>query len=211
VLETASDKVEKIAHWLPVTEELLDDAPALRAYIDSRLRAGVLLTEDDQLLNGDGVSPNLLGLMNRTGLAAAVARGTDTNADAIAKQLGAIAAATNLVPTGIIMHPTNWLSTLLGKDSTGQYIGGAQGPFGVAQVPSLWGRPVAVTNTIALGTALVVCQIAAMVLRRSPLTVAATNSHQDFFVKNLIAIRAEQRETLAVMIPAAFGKVTGLN
>ena len=39
----------------------------------------------------------------------------------------------------------------------------------------------------------------------------ASNSHQDYFIKNLTAIRAEERIALAVMVPAAFGKVTGLN
>ncbi|CAN5869487.1 hypothetical protein BH24ACI4_BH24ACI4_27310 [soil metagenome] len=47
----------------------------MRTYIDGRMRDGVDVTEDDQLLNGSGVGANLTGILNRTGLAAAQARG----------------------------------------------------------------------------------------------------------------------------------------
>jgi len=76
----------------------------------------------------------------------------------------------------------------------------------------LWGMPVAVTPVIAVGTALVgAFASAAQVFYRGALRVEASNSHQDFFIKNLVAIRAEQRLALAVYRPEAFGTVTGLN
>jgi HK97 family phage major capsid protein len=209
VFDQVSDEVEVIAHMLPVTNQLLEDEPALRAYIDERLMLGVRVAEDDQLLNGDGVSPNLHGLIPRA-TAPDVARGTDTNADAIAKQLAAIQNATNLVPTGLVMNPTNWLTTMLAKNTQGDYLSGS-GPFAALPVPTLWGRPVAVTNAIVAGTALVVTAPAAMVLQRTPLNIAVSNSHQDYFARNLTALRCEERVTLDVFVPAAFGKVTGLN
>ena len=67
------------------------------------------------------------------------------------------------------------------------------------------------TVAIPLGTALVVCRSAAMVFRRSGIMIAASNSHQDFFIKNLVAIRCAERLTLCVFRPACFGRVTGLN
>jgi HK97 family phage major capsid protein len=86
VFAAATSAVQKIAHWIPVTEEMLEDYAQTRSIIDARLRLGLDLTEEDQLLNGSGVAPNLLGLMNLPGLTAAQAAGADSNVDAIFKR-----------------------------------------------------------------------------------------------------------------------------
>jgi HK97 family phage major capsid protein len=52
---------------------------------------------------------------------------------------------------------------------------------------------------------------AAQIFDEGQLRVEASNSHSDFFVKNLVAIRAERRLALAVYRPAAFGTTTALN
>ena len=59
--DLVSDPVRKIAHWLPVSEEALDDLPQLRSYLDSRLALGVRLEVDDQLLNGTVTAPDIIG------------------------------------------------------------------------------------------------------------------------------------------------------
>lgn len=210
-----TDTVSKIAHWLPVTEEMLEDVAAIRSYIDARLRLGVQLAEEDQLLNGNGTPPNLLGLMNRPGLAAAVARNAgatppETNADAIARQIAAIATTSFIYPDGVVMNPANWFTIQTSKDANGQYFGA--GPFAALPAATLWGLPVAATPSIVANTALVgAFGTMSQVFRKGGIRVEASNSHQDFFIKNLVAIRAEERLALAVYRPAAFGKVTGLN
>jgi HK97 family phage major capsid protein len=210
-----TDPVSKIAHWLPVTEELLEDVAAIASYIDARLQLGVQLAEEDQLLNGNGTAPNLLGLLNRPGLAAPVARNAgatppETNADAVLRQISAIATSAFVFPDGIVMNPANLYNILVSKDSSGQYYGG--GPFSaVPATASLWGLPVAPTPSIVAGTALVgAFSSQAQIFRKGGIRVEASNSHQDYFVKNLVAIRAEERLALAVYRPGAFGKVTGL-
>jgi HK97 family phage major capsid protein len=204
------DPVRKIAHWLPVTEEMLEDVPQIRSYIDSRLRLGVELEEDDELLNGTGVAPELLGLRNRPGLATAIARGADTNADALFKQIMALYSTAFLMPTGIVLNPTNWSTTVLTKTTTGEYITG--GPFSPIQTPTMWGLPVAVTPAQPVAEGLVgAFKTGAQIFRKGGMRVEASNSHQDFFIKNLVAIRAEERLALAVYRPGAIGKVTGLN
>jgi HK97 family phage major capsid protein len=210
-----TDPVSKIAHWLPVTEELLEDVPAMQAYIDARLELGVQLAEEDQLLNGNGTPPNLMGIMNRVGLAAPVARNAgatppETNADAVLRQITAIATTAFVYPDGVVMNPTNWFTTVTSKDGNGQYFGG--GPFSSLPTATLWGTPVAITPSIVAGTALVGAYgTMSQVFRKGGIRIEASNSHQDYFVKNLVAIRAEERLALAVYRPGAFGKVTGLN
>ncbi|HXG57076.1 MAG TPA: phage major capsid protein [Vicinamibacterales bacterium] len=208
--DAVTDLVVKLAHWLPRSDEILGDVPQRRSFVDAELRRGVELTLDDQLLNGSGTAPNMRGILNRTGLATAVARGTDPNADAIAKQIAAIASASNVQPDGIIMHPTNWQTIQLSKDASGNYPGGG-GPFASPRQPTLWGLPVAVTSVIAVNTALVgAFQAGAQLFLKGNLRVEATNAHSDFFTKNMTAIRAEMRAALAVRRPNTFGVVSGL-
>jgi HK97 family phage major capsid protein len=215
VFDQRTDPVQKIAHWIPVTEELLEDVSAIQAYIDARLQLGVQLAEEDQLLNGNGTPPNILGIMNRTGLATPVARNAgatppETNADALLRQITAIATTAFVYPDGVIVNPTNWFSTITMKATTGEYIGG--GPFSPVPFANIWGTPVAITPAIALNTALVgAFGTMSQVFRKGGIRVEASNSHQDYFIKNLVAIRAEERLALAVYRPGAFGKVTGLS
>lgn len=208
--EGVTAPVRKIAHWLPVTEEMLEDVAQIRSYIDARLRLGVLTAEEAQLLSGTGVAPELLGIRLVPGLAADVARAAaESNADAILKQIMAIFASSFIMPDGIVMNPTDWAGTLLTKGGQGQYL--TPGPFAPVQTPTLWGLSVAVTPSIEATVALVGAFMqAAQIFRKGGIRVEASNSHADFFIKNLVAIRAEERLALAVYRPGAFGEVTGL-
>lgn len=210
IFAAATSPVQKLAHWIPVTEEMLEDFSQTRSIIDARLRLGLDLTEEDQLLNGNGTPPNLLGLMNLPGLTAAQARGADSNADAIFKQITTIATTVFVMPDAITMNPANWQSVQLTKNAAGNYLG--TGPWATAQAPQLWGYPVAVTPSIVAGTALVgAYRTAAQIFRKGGVRVEASNSHANFFIENKVAIRAEERLALAVYREAAFGKVTGLS
>jgi HK97 family phage major capsid protein len=210
VFDAVTDSLKKIATWLPVSDEMLDDVPQIRSYIDQRLRFFVEQQEEAQLLNGDGTGTNLTGLRNRSGLATDVARGTDSNADAIFKQIMAIQTTAFVMPDAVIVHPTNWQAIALSKDSNGAYLG--NGPFNSPLVPRLWGLPVVVTTAITAGVALVgAFKMGAQVFRKGGISVDVSNSHSDYFIKNLTAIRAEERVALAVYRPGAFGEVTGLN
>jgi HK97 family phage major capsid protein len=211
IFTRVSDPVTKIATWIPVTDEMLEDAPATRSIIDNRLRLFVQLVEDDQILNGDGVDPNMTGIRTRAGLAADVVKAAapENNADAILKQITAISTTAFLPPDGVVINPANWQAIQLLKDSNNNYIAG--GPFAAPQARTLWGVRVVPTTAITAGTALVgAFQTGAQLFRKGGLRVEASNSHSDFFVKNLTAIRAEERAALAVYRPGAFGEVTSL-
>ena len=187
--DAVSDPVRKIAHYIPVVEEMFEDVPALRTYLDARMRLGVDLELDDQLLNGSGTAPDIEGLLARSGLTTAVTRsGSATNADAILDQLVAVENATNVPPTGVIMNAENWRTVLKSKDGNRRYYGG--GPLASPARPTIWGLPVAITSAIAAGTALVVTRSAAIVFYKGFFRVESSNAHQDFFVRNLVAVRA---------------------
>lgn len=215
IFDAVTDVVKKIATWLPVTDEMLDDVPQIRSYIDNRLKLFVEITEEAQLLNGDGLGTNLVGLRNRVGLQTDVVRNVpivspaENNMDAIHRMITQIMTTSFLMPDGIVMHPSNWQTIALSKDTSGQYL--AAGPFNASQQYRLWGLPVVPTTAMTAGVALVgAYRTAAQVFRKGGIAVEATNSHSDFFTKNLMAIRAEERLALAVYRPAGFGEVTTL-
>lgn len=211
--DLVDEPVRKIATLLPVTDEMLEDVAQIRGYIDNRLRLFVQLSEEDQLLNGDGTPPNLTGLLNRSGIQTAEAVGTGTVADAVFKAITDIRANAFLEPDGIVINPTDWQTAKLEKDLNNQYYGGGPftGPYGVNGIAgdNYWGLRAVVTPAIAQGTALVgAFATAAQVFRRNGITVEASNSHSTFFAENKTAIRAEERLALAVYRPAAFCPVT---
>lgn len=209
VFQQQDEPVRKFAHWIPATEELLEDAPTARSYIDGRLRLGIQLAEDDELLNGSGVAPHILGILHRTGLTATITQTTETIADVIAAQLAAVAMASSLPPDAVVINPTDWLKLLTTKDTTGRYLSD-NAPFVTVTPPTIWGVPAVLTVAIAVKTILVAAgKMGGQVFRHTGgVRVEASNSHQDFFTKNLVAIRAEERVALAVYRPSGFGIVT---
>ena len=208
VFSSTDERVAKIAHFLPVTDEMLEDVPTISSYIDSRLRLGVLLAEDDQLLNGNGTAPNLLGVLNRSGLTPTITQTTESVADLVATQAAAVATASNLAPDGVVLHPSDWLRILTAKDSTGRYLSEGA-PFVSVNPPLIWDLPAVTTVAIPQKTILVGnFAYGGIVFRHtSGLRVESTNSHQDWFQKNIVAIRAEERLALAIVRSSAFGKV----
>lgn len=214
VFAAVTDPVRKIATLLPVTDEMLADYAQIRSYINGRLALFVRLTEEDQLLNGDGTGVNLTGIMNRTGVQTQ-AMGGDTAVDAIYKAVTLVRVNAFMEPDGLVVHPNDWQQIRLSKDGNNQYYGG--GPFtgaygngGIAS-DSLWGLRVVITPSIAEGTGLVgAFSTSAQVFRRQGITIDASNSHSTFFAENKTMLRAEERLGLAVYRPAAFAKVTGI-
>lgn len=112
--------VKTIAHWIPASKQILADAPQLQSIIDGRLRYGLAFVEDQQLLMGDGTGTNLLGLMPQATVYAAPTGVTVASATYIDKlRLAMLQATLALYPaTGHVLHPTDWASIELTKDST---------------------------------------------------------------------------------------------
>jgi HK97 family phage major capsid protein len=199
--------VRKIAVTAKVTDELFADFPAIRDYIDQRMPLMVQQTEDTQLLTGDGNAPNLLGILNTVGILTQ-AKGADPTPDAVYKAMIKVMSTGYFMPDGAVFHPLDWQDVKLLRTSTGEYIWGNPAD---AAPDRIWGLRVAITTAMTQNTALVgAFKLGAQVFYREGIRVEATNTNSDDFVKNLITIRAEQREALAVYRPTAFSTVTGV-
>lgn len=208
-LETVSTTV--IAHWIPASRQAIDDAPQLAAIIDSELRYGLALKEEGQILTGDGTGQNLNGLTtNATAYAPDGGLTIENEIDDIGAALLQCALA-ELPATGIILHPADWTKIRLLKNAQGEYLLGAPGRD---VSPSLFGVPAVVTQAMDRGSFLVGnFEAAATLYDRWAPRVEVSTEHSDFFVKNLIAILAEERIGLAIKQPTAlvFGDYTAVS
>lgn len=207
--------LHKIATFLPVSDEMLEDWAQVRSYINARLTLFVQIAEETQLLSGDGTGTNIVGLLNRSGLATTIVKNVgvspagDNDMDAIYRQITAIRVTSFLEPDAIVLDPASWQNIVLTKSAQGVYYAG--GPFMDSTNPALWGKRAVVSVSMPAGTALVgAFGQGAQVFRKGGLTVEAANTHSDFFQRNLTAIRAEERLALAVYRPGAFGTVSSL-
>lgn len=211
----SSSPVENIAVTLQVTNILLEDEGFMRAYVQGRLRLFVGNREDTELLNGDGVAPNITGILvvagvntESFGIAAHAADGTvgtDTIFDAITQIRQAFLSA-----TAIGMAAGTWAEFQKAKDGNNQYLLG--GPGSTAP-PRLWGVGVTQNENFpaysAANEAIAVwAREAAMVVRRNAISLAVSDSHASTFTANVLTFRAEQRLAFPIFRPAAITVVT---
>lgn len=204
-----SEKVETIATWIPAAKQIMDDFPELEGFIRSALPYYVNKEEEAQLLNGDGNSPNLNGLRTQatafdTALLSASAGWT--RFDILGRAIQQITASDEIAPSFVVLHPNDWWSIRLTKDADGRYIfGDPQSPL---TNPNIFGLTVVSTTGIGTGTFLVGSgdPAASQIRDRMAMQVEISTEHSDYFVRNMIAIRAEKRLALIVMRPASYIK-----
>jgi HK97 family phage major capsid protein len=201
-LDLVSTTAKVIAHYMKASRQVMDDVPMLRSIIDQRLLYGLRLVEENQLLNGDGTGQNLLGLIPQaTAYAAPITVASPTSIDIIRLAILQVYLA-EFPATGIVLNPGDWARIELTKDSTGQYIiGNPQGT-----IPArLWGLPVVETQAMTVDKFLVgAFKMGAQIFDRWAATVQMATENEDDFLKNLVALLAEERLALACYRPQAF-------
>jgi HK97 family phage major capsid protein len=206
-----STKVESVAHWIPFTRRVLADAPQAVAIAERFLFQGLDLRIEDQLLNGNGTSPNLRGLLNTTApwniLTYDVSsNGNPTRLDAVALAAAQIYSAmeSTLMPSAMLVHPLDWFSTsfALAKDSQGNYFG--PGPWQAIGGMSPWGIQPVITKAVPQGTQVVADFSEGLLGDREQATLLFTDSHADFFIRNILVSLVEARLAFGVRIPNAF-------
>lgn len=198
--------VETIANWLPVSRQVLDDAPMLQSHIDGRLTYAVEKELEDQVLFGTGTDNEVLGIMATPGIGNIGApAGTDTTIDHIRKAIAQVRLS-EYEATGIILNPTDWANLELEKGSDGHYIWVTVPNGGETR---LWRVPVIETTAMEEGRFLVgAFGLGAQLWDRMQSTIRISESHDDYFARNLIAVLGEMRAALTVYRPNAFVKGT---
>lgn len=192
--------VRTIAHWIPASQQVLDDWADLRAAIDFKLLIGLKDEEDFELMRGDGTGTHITGLLTGAGTNGITPTSGDTYLDTLSEALEQLE-VNNRMATGIVLNPADWrhitrIKNDIGGANTGSYLLGSPAQ---SFDPMLWGVPVALTNAINQGHYLVGDFVrGALIGDRMEARIDVSNQHSDFFTKNLVAIRAEERLALAI-------------
>lgn len=199
-----------IAHWLQVPDQLLEDVSALRTYLNAQLAAGVKAKEDDQVLNGTGIAPNMLGFLPMPGKQPDVPNAGEPFSITLLTAITGVEAAGQSFVDGIVVNPVTWQLILTQQNAAGLPL--VTGVNALDAPPSrLWGKRVVTTPFMAAGSALVGgFSLYSIIFRGHQVTVSASNEDRDNFIKNLTTIRAESRMVLVVTRPAAFGTASGI-
>lgn len=215
-LTTATANVKKIAVLTKVPDEFMADFPQAQSYIDERLPYMVDTQTEDQLLYGDGVGNNLKGITTFAGVQTRVVTTTDdsTKAASLLQGLTDIRVGSMFEPDGYCFHPYDWETAQLLKDTSGRFLAG--GPYYIPytagvfmELHTFWGKPVVVSTAVKYGRPIAgAFKLGAQYFIREGLRLEMTNSNEDDFKRNMIAIRAEHRLALAVYRPACFLEFT---
>jgi HK97 family phage major capsid protein len=203
----ASAPVRTIAHWIPASRQVLEDWSVLQAYINTRLLEGLADIEDHELLRGDNTDQHLNGLITQaTATVGTYAAASDNRIDQVAAAMMELEAA-NYMPDALVLHPADWrrmckLKDEIGGANTGQYLLG--GPASTSE-KRIWDLPLVTTTAMIAGSYLL-GQFAGSVqgFDRMVSNVSVSTEHASYFIQNLVAIRVEERITLACFLPAAF-------
>lgn len=198
--------VSTVAHWVRISRQLAMDNQQLANYVDVRMRYGVDLRVETQLVSGNGVSPNLSGFMlagNFTphGIANA-ALGSVLKKLVLIRKIIADLWTAGYPANGIVLSPAEWANIEIDLFTT--QAGQALYSINAAGQPMLFGIPVIQSvgmpaDTVAVGNFTMACTV----YNREGLTVEMSESDADNFTHNLVTIRAERRLALACERPAA--------
>ena len=193
--------LQKITGLIKMTEELFEDAPYVADAINTDL------VND---LNAARQAAAMATLLGTSGVQTA----SVSYASAIDIFNGILAAAadieedTGIAADAVVVTPAIWLILRSALDANNHYYAGE--PFGSSEYSRLFEMAFVKNASLTADHILVgaFAQGADLVSKADGVRVDSTNSNDVDFEKNLISIRAEAREIVAVKRPACFCNIT---
>lgn len=211
--ELITKPVSTIAHHVIASRQVLSDAPMLQGLVNGRLTYGLDLESDDQLLLGDGTGQNLTGIMvdgdiNDVGQLPSGTAAADIPSamiDHIRKAITQCQLMEYYNINGLVVNPQDWEKLETAKATDGHYL--------MVSMPTttseqrLWRVPVVVTNAMPVNNFLLGdWSMGAVLYDRESITIRVSESHNNLFIENGVAVLAEERYTLGIPLPKAFTK-----
>jgi len=180
-----NDTLDTYAHHKMISRQALEDIPQIRSTVEGRLRQGITVALEDAVTDALVAAPIP---------AATVPLGGEL-LDAIRVGVATVQTAGYGNPNAVLLNPMDWAA--LDVATVGN-AGGASGQSG------FWGMRAVAVPALPAGTAYVGnFQTAVQLFTRSSAEVFMTDSHADYFVRNLLLLLAEIRALATVPDPAA--------
>jgi len=206
-ITATSVNMEKIGTFLRITDEMLNDTPQLTSYLSARIPNKVLSIEDNEILNGDGSSPNLDGLFTDGAAFVTGSGGAFYQAVESANEYDVLVAALNQLALSnyqadsILLNPTDLHKLILLKSTANEYL--RQQIYTGIQ-PTIMGIPVTVNTAVTAGKFLVgnLAQATQLWVREG-LSVEFSREDSTNFRDGFVTVRAMERVGLTNYQPNA--------
>lgn len=196
--------LEKVAAYIKESDEYINDYGYLASAINGRLLYELNMVRQGKVISG------LLGTsgIQTIGGTTPVTRTATAIADDIANAIADVITYSGRTANAIVMTPAIWKLLRIGKDNENRYYGG--GYFAALHGENIWNLPIVLSNQLTADHIVVGAfdTCASLVTKAEGVTIEAVNTDQDDFIKNLMTVRAEVREKLAVRRPAGFVDIT---
>jgi HK97 family phage major capsid protein len=178
----------------------------MAALVNNRLGFMVRQRLASQILVGDGIAPNLKGLLNTAGINTQ-AKGADATPDAVYKAMVLCMTVGFAIPDLAVFNALDWQDVKLLRTADGIYIWGSPAD---ANPDRIWGLSVAIEQGLTQNTAVVgAFGVFSELDIKKGLTVE-TGYNNDDWTKNLQTVRAEMRAAVVYYRPSAFTQITGV-
>ena len=202
-METLPTRV--VAHFIKASKQALSDNTFLQGLIDNRLRRGLDMKIEQQLLLGDGTGQNLRGLLpNATAFVktqlATVDKANRLDVIRLAMLQTVLAGYTS---NGVILNPLDAFTIALTKDDVGGYL--ISNPTAEGGNMRLWGLPVVESASMTADNFLIGDFTQAELYNRWDTTVEAGFENDDF-TKNMVTLLGEARLALGIVDKLAIVK-----
>lgn len=201
--------VKTLATWMPFAKQMLDDFTGLQALIDARMMQMMDRSMEQQLLYGDNGEDQIQGILTHASIQTylwSAGKVGDTKLDALRRAI-TLVSLSHFVADTIVINDSDWEDIELAKGEDGHYLF-----FQIQTGPGItrvWRANVVTTSAIESGTALVAnFSQGAAIWDRQDVEVSVSDQNRDWWERNLLGIRIEQRKAQSVFRPTAFVKVT---
>ena len=201
--------VRTLAHFLPVSTQVMEDSPFLESFLNSDMVMGLADEVQNQCLTGSGAKGNLSGLVTEATAYAPSASpdpGASNNLVRIRSAIRQLEVA-NFRPSHIVLNPVDWFNLEIERINPGsddRYIWSNPQDSGDRR---LWGVQVLVANAMTAGSFLVGDFGQAMAFEKNGISFQAAYQDASNFRQNLVTLRAECRLAMVVKRTEAF--ITG--